>query len=228
MPGVGAYGKLPALGDFFRIAPPAGFVEPWDSWLQMAMTAGIARLGPRWQDCFLTAPIWRFSLSAGLAGRLPVWGVLMPSVDRVGRLFPLTLVAPIPSGAEAVKWHFTAAPAFERLEEVALDALSDAMTRETLASRLAGCPLPDPPAPGCVSRAGQGVHLREPAGGAALAGLAAHLAGTGRARPSIWSQSGEAGDDILLEDGLPPAERAHLLFAPDRAEAAGALPRRPA
>ena len=56
---VGAFGKMPALGDFLRLALPPGFVEPWDAWVQRMMMQGRAALGGRWQDCYLSAPIWR-------------------------------------------------------------------------------------------------------------------------------------------------------------------------
>lgn len=225
MSGVGAYGKMPALGDFMRIAPPAGFVEPWDRWLQEGMSAARDRLGARWQACFLTAPIWRFSLAGGLAGRHGVWGVLMPSVDRVGRMFPLTLVAPIPAQADPVRWHFTVTPAFEELEEIALDALSDTMTRDALAQRLGACAPPVLSATGQVIREGSALLIDEPPEGSALAGLAGHLAGERRARPSVWSQTGEAGTQILLDDGLPAADRAHRLFDPGGAGPSEAVER---
>lgn len=214
MSGPGAYGKMPALGDFMRIAPPAGFVEPWDRWLQDGMTAAKRRLGARWQECFLTAPIWRFTLGPGLAGTRGVWGVLMPSVDRVGRLFPLTLAAPLPAGTDPVKWHFSVATVFEELEEIALDALSDTMTRERLAARLDACAPPARPAQSTAGREGAALLLQEPPGGAALAGLAARLTSERYARPTVWSQTGEAGTQILLDDGLPPPDRMHLLFDP--------------
>jgi type VI secretion system protein ImpM len=181
------------------------------------MSAARDRLGPRWQECFLTAPIWRFSLAAGLAGPHAVWGVLMPSVDRVGRMFPLTLAAAIPGDAEPVRWHFAVTPAFEELEEIALDALSETMTRDKLAQRLAAVAPPVPSVAGAVMRNGAMLLVDEPSEGAALAGLAGQLAGERRARPSVWSQTGEAGSQILLDDGLPASDRAHRLFDPDRA-----------
>jgi type VI secretion system ImpM family protein len=92
-----AFGKIPALGDFFRLNPPPGFVPVWDSWLQAGLLAAHAQLGDRWDACYMSAPIWRFSLAAGLAGPAPLLGVMMPSVDRVGRQFPLTLVVPVPT-----------------------------------------------------------------------------------------------------------------------------------
>ena len=90
--GFGAFGKMPAVGDFFRLGPPAGFVEPWDGWVQQAMLTGQAAHGPGWDGLYMQAPIWRFTLAPGLAGPQAVLGVVMPSVDRVGRRFPLTLV----------------------------------------------------------------------------------------------------------------------------------------
>ncbi len=71
----------------------------------------------------MSAPIWRFTLAPGLAGRYPVFGVLMPSVDRVGRQFPLTLVARGEGTTEAV---------YAQLEEIALASLEDDMTRAGL------------------------------------------------------------------------------------------------
>ncbi|MFP4405045.1 type VI secretion system-associated protein TagF [Rhodosalinus sp.] len=217
MGSVGAWGKMPALGDFIRIAPPAGFVDRWDRWLQEGLSAARDRLGPRWQQCYLTAPIWRFSLAEGLAGPRAVWGVLMPSVDRVGRMFPLTLVAPIPDDAEPVRWHFSVTPAFEELEEIALDALSDTMTRDKLAQRLAAVAPSMPSAAGVAMRNGATLLVSEPSEGAALAGFAGQLAQERRARPSVWTQTGQAGTQILLEDGLPAADCVHRLFDPHHA-----------
>ncbi len=94
-----AFGKMPALGDFFRLNPPPGFVPVWDAWLQAGLLAARAQLGDRWDACYMSAPIWRFSLAAGLAGPAPLLGVMMPSVDRVGRQFPLTLVVPVPAAS---------------------------------------------------------------------------------------------------------------------------------
>jgi type VI secretion system protein ImpM len=146
--GYGAYGKMPALGDFFRIGLPPGFVDPWDRWLQTGMAGLRDALGARWDGCYMTAPIWRFTLSAGLAGPQAVQGVLMPSVDRVGRQFPLTLARLLPGQPGAAAADAAGLAAFPALEEVALDALEDGMTRERLAARLAAVPVPPASAPG--------------------------------------------------------------------------------
>lgn len=131
MAGVGAYGKMPSMGDFLRLNTPPGFVSVWDTWLQQGLKAARATLGEGWQASYMSAPIWRFWLGAGLAGPAPVVGVIMPSVDRVGRQFPLTLMAiatPEDRGDERL---------LESLEEVALSALDDAMTRDALRTALA-------------------------------------------------------------------------------------------
>ena len=86
-------------------------------------TASRARLGEAWLDCYLTMPIWRFVLLPGLVGPSGWAGVLMPSVDRVGRHFPLTLAVELSSGVAAAAAVFEGADWFARLEEVALTVL---------------------------------------------------------------------------------------------------------
>lgn len=130
----GAYGKMPGLGDFFRLGVAPGFVSVWDAWLQRTMHEARAALGERWDECYLSAPIWRFALAAGVAGAAPVFGVLMPSVDRVGRRFPLTLVA---------RGACQDAEVFAALENVALDALEDGVSKADLATALDRVPEPE-------------------------------------------------------------------------------------
>jgi type VI secretion system protein ImpM len=153
--GYGAYGKMPALGDFFRIGLPPSFVDPWDRWLQSGLAGLRDLLGPRWEDCYMTAPIWRFTLDAGVAGPQAAQGVLMPSVDRVGRQFPLTLLRLLPGRPGAAAADAAGLAAFEALEEVALDALDDSMTRDRLSVLLARVPVPAPVGPNGTAGAGQ-------------------------------------------------------------------------
>jgi type VI secretion system protein ImpM len=207
----GAFGKMPALGDFFRIGLGPGFTDPWDGWLREAMAAARSALGARWQGCYLSAPIWRFTLAAGVAGPSPAMGILMPSVDRVGRQFPLTLALPLPDGAGPVAWHLAAGDCFARLEAVALDALEDGATRETLAAALGA--LAPPAGPGAARQARHGGTLAI-AGAAAGDGaaLAAALAGEQRRAPVLWSAVIEAETLMWLTEGLPRPDLATLLF----------------
>lgn len=95
MPGavtaVGFFGKLPARGDFVRAGLPRSFTDPWDAWLQQVLPASRGILAEVWEPAWLEAPVWRFALPPGLCGPDPVLGLWLPSVDRAGRYFPLTL-----------------------------------------------------------------------------------------------------------------------------------------
>ena len=89
----GFYGKLPARGDFVRVGLPRDFTDPWDGWLGPAIVGSRERMGEDWLAAFLEAPVWRFALPAGLCGGRAVLGLMLPSVDRAGRYFPLTFAA---------------------------------------------------------------------------------------------------------------------------------------
>ena len=127
---------MPSLGDFFRINASPGFVEPWDIWLQIGMQEVRRLLGSNWEVCFMSAPIWRFTLSAGLAGPDAMLGVLMPSMDRVGREFPLTLMTPVSGTPLLTDLHSGAESLFPFLEDIALNTLDDDMTRDKLVNLL--------------------------------------------------------------------------------------------
>ncbi len=94
---IGFYGKLPSHGDFISRRLPRQFIEPWDQWLQGSLTASREQLGADWLKVFLVSPIWQFALTPGLCSDEAWAGVMMPSVDRVGRYFPLTLAAKLPA-----------------------------------------------------------------------------------------------------------------------------------
>jgi type VI secretion system protein ImpM len=93
---VGFYGKLPSHGDFLRRRVSDAFIGVWDGWLQECIAASRSTLGDRWLDVYLTSPAWRFACAPGMFGPAPVVGLMVPSVDRVGRYFPLTLLAELP------------------------------------------------------------------------------------------------------------------------------------
>jgi type VI secretion system protein ImpM len=102
-----------------------GFVETWDKWLQNALTASKEQLGDRWLEIYLTSPIWRFFLSPGICGSMLWTGILMPSVDKVGRYFPLTLAVPLSGALHSLDVFLHAADWFGQLEQLALSTLED-------------------------------------------------------------------------------------------------------
>ena len=121
----GFYGKVPILADFVSRRLPTRFVQPWDNWLQGALSASKEQLGSDWLDIYLTSPIWRFVLSPGNCGTEAWAGVLMPSVDKVGRYFPLTLAVSISDRNLLYDLLATATDWFNKLEQLALSALED-------------------------------------------------------------------------------------------------------
>jgi type VI secretion system protein ImpM len=94
----GLFGKLAAKRDFIALATPRGFVEAWEPWVQASLSASRYQLRDRWQQAFLTAPVWRFWLGAGICGTT-VMGAIMPSLDGMGRYYPLTLHVVADAGA---------------------------------------------------------------------------------------------------------------------------------
>jgi type VI secretion system protein ImpM len=115
----GFYGKAVTRGDFLSRRLPTPFATVWDRFLQTMVEAAQARLGERWLDAFMTMPVWHFALGGGIAGPGQVLGVLIPSVDRVGRYFPFSILGfCAPEGCAAAAWASEA-------ERLALSALSD-------------------------------------------------------------------------------------------------------
>jgi len=142
----GLYGKLPCAGDFVTRSLPTTFVAPWDDWLQRSLVASRAKLGSRWTEIYLESPLWRFALQARVCGSQAWAGVLLPSVDRAGRYFPLTLVAPIPAAASTLLTVAAADHWFAQLERLALWALEPEATLEAVEAHLAQQPLAAVPA----------------------------------------------------------------------------------
>ena len=208
----GAFGKIPTMGDFLRVDVPAGFVEAWDTWLQGCMLSARRDLGARWQECYFSAPIWRFTLSQGLAGKLPVIGVLVPSVDRVGRHFPLTLMAPLTQGAPVILTHLTADATFTRLEELALEVLERDIDRTQLAHRMAALPRMSPPRAAVMASAGPGLTMIAPPHRAAGADLASALLDARLRQPTLWSSLLADGTRLMVAEGLPRDTQTTGLF----------------
>ena len=213
MAGCAAYGKMPSLGDFFRLEAQPHFVTPWDAWAQATLTAARGTLGAAWQAAYLSAPIWRFALAPGVAGAQGVVGVLMPSVDRVGRQFPLTLYAQTGAGEQApLRTLAGQGPLLAALEHLALDCLDDAMTREALQARLETLTPGLIAGPSAIGSFGSALVLSNGAEATLCADLALDLAGGDLHRSCAWSASVEGAARLILTAGLPEPAVAHFLF----------------
>uniref|UniRef100_UPI0022EB3ED1 type VI secretion system-associated protein TagF n=1 Tax=Falsiroseomonas oryzae TaxID=2766473 RepID=UPI0022EB3ED1 len=134
---VGFVGKLPARGDFVARGLPRSFAEPWDAWLSIALPGSREILGEDWLPAWLEAPVWRFALPAGQCGPDAAAGVLLPSVDRSGRHWPLTLGAVFPGLSAA---PVPEAAWLDALEEAGLAAILSDAEPEQVAEMLAAAP----------------------------------------------------------------------------------------
>jgi type VI secretion system protein ImpM len=137
----GWYGKIPGTGDFIAHRMPAAFTEAWDGWLQAVLAGSRERLGERWRDTFLSMPIWRFVVSPGLLTPNAWAGIMLPSVDAVGRYFPLVVASALPSASFDVLGTLLAAEAwFDELEALALSAIAPAADAAAIDAAIAQQP----------------------------------------------------------------------------------------
>jgi type VI secretion system protein ImpM len=122
---IGFFGKLPCNGDFLQRRMPDGFLDVWDPWLQESIHASRQALQERWLNIYLTSPIWRFVLTSSACGSGAYAGVLAPSVDRVGRYFPLTVVTQIDADESPLDFATRCDAWFASIEGVVVHALED-------------------------------------------------------------------------------------------------------
>ncbi|NLS20127.1 type VI secretion system-associated protein TagF [Rhizobium sp. P40RR-XXII] len=90
---IGFFGKLPTHGDFVSSALGLRLQSELDRWIHGGLIALEATLGEEWRRLFHATTAWRFVVGSGIWGPTAVAGVLLPSRDRVGRSFPLIIVA---------------------------------------------------------------------------------------------------------------------------------------
>ena len=223
----GWHGKLPTLGDFASRRLEAPFIDAWDGWLAAGLLALREAHPETWLEAYLGSPSWRFLLMPGVlsgAAGAQAWaGVLMPSVDRVGRYFPLTLVQSLGAGPSSTQqmqglWFWLA-----RLDELARDALHGDWTAEQLEQELAGMATADLaaiewPAGPMPGAAGELVEFTPGAvlDAATLIGVQAQRAWAERAQGCSWwfAQPDEGPPRLLLGRGLPEAQALGRLLGP--------------
>jgi type VI secretion system protein ImpM len=129
----GFYGKLPTAGDFVSRRLPTDFVRVWDRWLAQ-------HLAP-----LVGSQLWPWSLAlrflAGPACFGPTTGIVLQSTDKVGRRFPLSIVAPLPEASMAMAGADTW---FAEIEDAGIGAQVGKLTPDEL--EVALIHLPAPPA----------------------------------------------------------------------------------
>jgi type VI secretion system protein ImpM len=211
----GLFGKLPAKRDFVAANAPRRFLEVWEPWLQAGVATSRLTLGAAWSEAYNRAPIWRFWLGADFCGEATI-GAFMPSVDGVGRSFPLAVFAG-ESGASLLPPELDSNDAWcEAAETILLDALDPGASFEAIAARVAAMAPPalQPRAaelPGIEELPEGGVLVRYIDRQLSLAFRAARRFGHRRTFASQsfwWTIGGEGFAPIALSlVGLPAAAR---------------------
>lgn len=211
--GVGIFGKLPARRDYVQHGVDRRLMEVLDPWLQRAIQESRRMLGQGWLDAWLQAPIWRFWLGQRIAG-VTALGAMMPSVDGVGRYFPLCVLGtfdadpPPPEHDEHAGW-------FEAAEALMLGALSEEGTYEGLLAGLGTLPALVPgPGPGEARHA----EITDVPG--RFAALRGGMTGEFYDRFSCWWVPSPEGDETppraLIRRGLPSPDEFAAMIDTDR------------
>jgi type VI secretion system protein ImpM len=177
----GWFGKLPGLGDFASRRLPDAFVHGWDRWLQAGLACAHEQ-DADWLAGYLVAPIRRFWLAPGVLGPAGWAGLLMPSVDRVGRHFPLTVARPLQPLAAAL----AARDWYRALDHAARQVLDLDYTVDDFEQALSGL---------------AGLHGHAP--GLSDQSLADDL---GDLRTVWWCDDAESLSGFASYDGLPPPQ----------------------
>ncbi|MFF8803041.1 MULTISPECIES: type VI secretion system-associated protein TagF [unclassified Methylobacterium] len=207
---VGFFGKVPTRGDFVSRRLGGALHGALDQWLSRAVVASRRQLGEAWLPAYLVAPVWRFVLGGGTMGPHPVVGVLMPSVDRVGRYFPLVLAAEMPGLADPWRLFRLAEDWFDAAEARARACLDDDFDFDVFERGLnafgpPGIPpeAPDKSGPCRFGLDGEAGLIRAYAD--AVEGV---LAGSQPAFTLWWTKGSEAvAPSLLLHRGAPAPEQ---------------------
>ena len=89
------FGKLPGAGDFVSRRMSYALQQFWDHWCAEGMDALKAGSGTTGLAVWGSTPQWAFVLPAQPGVPMGQVGVFAPSCDRVGRVFPFIVVAPL-------------------------------------------------------------------------------------------------------------------------------------
>lgn len=89
---IGLFGKHPGYGDFLRAGLSEQIVETFSGWLDLSLSSLRDQLGGDWAEFWDNSQDLRFWMGRGVMGKT-LAGVLRPSRDRVGRRYPLVMMA---------------------------------------------------------------------------------------------------------------------------------------
>jgi type VI secretion system ImpM family protein len=120
---LGFFGKIPLTGDFIHRRMNSVFMNRWDEWLKVNILHSQNMLGERWLPIYSQSPMWRFCIAPGVIDDKAYLGIMIPSVDSVGRYFPLTVVQSVEAKAIPFILSTKANQWFQNIEDLLLDLL---------------------------------------------------------------------------------------------------------
>jgi type VI secretion system protein ImpM len=137
----GLFGKIPHQSDFVTHHLPVSFTEHWHHWLQSSISISREQLEEEWLERYMISPVWYFSMMPGIAHEKSVAGVVIPSVDEIGRHFPLTIA----HTGEHDCWaaYLYGEEWYNAIEQIALLALADDVTYTRLIGELEALETPE-------------------------------------------------------------------------------------
>ncbi len=132
----GLFGKLPAHGDFIYRDLPSAFINVWDEWLQGYVGSAREQLGEQWLELYLISPVWRFAFAEGVVDNNAWAGIMLPSVDRVGRYFPFSVATKLPANTNPTEFICTRPNWYQAMQDAALSALDGQLAIDDLVEEL--------------------------------------------------------------------------------------------
>ncbi len=125
-PQVLVFGKTPRMGDFLRVGFPDTAGEALEEWVHQGLAAAETRRAQAWQQEYPTGLTHAFVFrgARGARSREVLAGVIRPSVDAVGRRFPLLVYAPAMPAPE-LAWPHVLPMALGDFFEAAAIAIHD-------------------------------------------------------------------------------------------------------
>lgn len=137
----GVFGKLPLHGDFVYRNLPSDCMQAWDEWLQRFVAGSQEQLRDDWLNIYLTSPVWRFGLSEGILDENSWLGIFMPSVDKVGRYFPISVLTQIPPNVNLFEFMLLQKDWYVSIENLLFQALDAELDVDELMTVIEEVPL---------------------------------------------------------------------------------------
>ncbi len=203
----GFFGKMAMRGDFVSRRIDAATRTVLDEWLSASVVTSRQVLGQQWLQAYLTAPVWRFAIAAGVVGPEAVAGVMMASLDSSGRHFPLVLLGTT-LGSLPFRLYRTAEDWFDAAEKAVLSTRAQATDLETFDVRVAALGGPSESLAAPVQARRLALDDGREIGTAYESVLEAALAESEAALSLWWTRGGGAvASSMLLHQGLPSPDR---------------------